>query len=89
MNILCTYHHFTIHNHNNIIIDIPMIFPGGTGGWEEEEASAGFTFFTGLTPAVAGKGGKNMRAPNSLLLYCTVTIVYCISLELVPIQGSN
>ena len=32
-----------------------MIFPGGTGGGGEEE-SAGFSFFTGLTPAVAIKG---------------------------------
>ena len=68
MNILCTYHHFTIHDHNNIIIDIPMIFPGETGGWEEEEASAGFTFFTGLTPAVAIKGGKNGYESTKLII---------------------
>jgi hypothetical protein len=32
-----------------------MIFPGGSGGGGEEE-SAGFSLFTGLTPAVAAKG---------------------------------
>ena len=78
MNILCTYHHFTIHNHNNIITDIPMIFPGGTGGWEEEEASAGFTFFTGLTPAVAGKGGKKYESTKLIIvvLYCYYCLLY-------------
>ena len=34
---------------------IPMMFPGGTVGGGDEE-STGFSFFTGLTPAVTAKG---------------------------------
>ena len=50
-----------------------MIFPGGTGGWEEEEASAGFTFFTGLTPAVAGKGGGGIWEHQTH--YCCIVLL--------------
>ena len=50
---------------------IPMIFPGGSGGGGDED-SVGFSFFTGLTPAVAAKGiiAKIFSIIDPLLAHC-------------------